>query len=162
MSLVEILPENFANLRNKFSVNWPKHITAFSLLNTFTKRYDKSRGGAISITVYSLDGNWEGDDATFIAKVKIAKYSRRTKVQEINFQFERNIAFGTLDPEFRRLKVALKLLDYSDMLMFTCIPRFYSEMLDEIIDKLKLNLVFDIPGTMVHLCKEDAKKINFE
>lgn len=70
--------------------------------------------------------------------------------------------FGTLDKQFIRLKTALKLLDYKKALMFPCIPEFYFSMFDELIEELGLSKKFGIPGTMMYIGKDEAKKLTFE
>lgn len=70
-SLEEISAENFAALRDKFSVNWPKHIAAFTLMHTFTKRHEKQSSddkNNKNVKVLSLNGDWQSD-GTFIAIV---------------------------------------------------------------------------------------------
>lgn len=69
--LEEISAENFAALRDKFSVNWPKHIAAFTLMHTFTKRHEKQSSddkNNKNVKVLSLNGDWQSD-GTFIAIV---------------------------------------------------------------------------------------------
>lgn len=70
-SLEEISAENFAALRDKYSVDWPKHIAAFTLLHTFSKRNEKQSiddKKNENVKVLSLNGDWQSD-GTFIAIV---------------------------------------------------------------------------------------------
>lgn len=77
-------------------------------------------------------------------------------------KFDTNVSFGSLDPTFTRLKQALALIDYTRMLFFMCIPDFYVPMFLEVIEQMDLTVQLDIPGTMVHMSKDDAKNLKFE
>lgn len=70
--------------------------------------------------------------------------------------------FGTLDSSFDRLKTALKLLNFEECLMFVCMPEFYFSMFDEIVNELGLTEKFRIPGTMMHIEREEATKLSIE
>lgn len=78
------------------------------------------------------------------------------------FKFDTNVSFGTLDPAFARLKQALALIDYNRMLFFMCIPDFYVPMFLEVAEQMDLMVKIDIPGTMVHMTKVEAKNLKYE
>ena len=66
--LVEVELESLAALRDKFKVDWPTHISAFSLIDTFIRRFDKNPKSRETVKIYSLNGNWESY-GTFVAKM---------------------------------------------------------------------------------------------
>lgn len=66
-SLVDIPAEEFSSLRDKFKVDWPKHICAFSLFNTLARRFENNSESGKLIKVLSLNEDWS--DGTFIAMV---------------------------------------------------------------------------------------------
>lgn len=71
-SLVEISSENYSALRDKFAVDWPRHIASFTHFNTLVKRQEKNKHQNRkneNAKVLSLNGDWR--DGTFIAMVKI-------------------------------------------------------------------------------------------
>lgn len=68
-SLVEIPIADFEILQEKFKIEWPKHITAFTLLHTFWKRFEKNPESRKSVNVWCLNGDWKSD-GTFIARVR--------------------------------------------------------------------------------------------
>lgn len=79
------------------------------------------------------------------------------------FQPKAHVFFATLDPSSKRLKTALKLLDFTEMIFFMCVRDVYRSMVDEIIKEENLHVVFDDDSTvMKFLTKEDAKKFSTE
>lgn len=73
-SLFEIPVKSFPILRDKFKVDWPNHILAFSLLDNYFKRFTKSPESQKLQKVYSLNGEWE-NDGTFVS-VMVRQISR--------------------------------------------------------------------------------------
>lgn len=67
--LVGVPAECFVTLREKFKIEWPKHIAAYILFNTFHRRLKKNPESINDVKVFCLNGDWESD-GTFIAKVK--------------------------------------------------------------------------------------------
>ena len=67
-SLEEIPVENLPSLRDKYKVNWPAHIVAYTLIDNFIWRFKNIPNNEDLIKVYTLNGKLE-DDATFIAAV---------------------------------------------------------------------------------------------
>ena len=65
-SLVEISVESLPILRDKFKVDWPKHILAFTLLDIFFKRFSSHPESKKIQKVFSLNGEWQ-NDGTFVA-----------------------------------------------------------------------------------------------
>lgn len=65
-SLVEIPVNKLPALRNKFKVEWPMHIVAFSLIDNLISRFSNNPKSIESAKVYCLNGEWESD-GTFIA-----------------------------------------------------------------------------------------------
>lgn len=63
--LVEIPCEHLPALKEKFAVDWPKHIVAFGLIDNFIKRFSERPESRGTAKFYSLDGDWE-NDGTFI------------------------------------------------------------------------------------------------
>lgn len=61
--LVEIPFESFPSLRDKFKVDWPRHILAFHILDDYVRQDQKCRDKK---KFYSLNGEWE-QDGTFVA-----------------------------------------------------------------------------------------------
>lgn len=70
-SLVEIPSEKFLALRDKFAVDWPKHIASFSLINNLAKRHERN-SLTDQLKVFCLNGDWE-TDGTFVAIVSISR-----------------------------------------------------------------------------------------
>jgi hypothetical protein len=65
-SLVEVPTESLPALRDKFKVDWPQHIAAFSLIDNFISRFDKNSKSRESAKIYSVNENWESN-GTFVA-----------------------------------------------------------------------------------------------
>lgn len=63
--LVEIPIESLPTLRDKFLVEWPKHIIAFSLIDNFVSRFERNPKSIGNVKFYCLNGNWE--NGTFVA-----------------------------------------------------------------------------------------------
>lgn len=66
--LVEVPLESLPALRDKYKVNWPTHISAFSLIDNLIRRFDKNPKSREIVKFYSLNGNWERN-GTFVAKM---------------------------------------------------------------------------------------------
>ena len=65
-SLVEIEVEGLPTLRDKFLADWPTHIIAYSLLDSFIKRFQRKKNRCANIKIFSLNDEWKSD-GTFIA-----------------------------------------------------------------------------------------------
>lgn len=79
-----------------------------------------------------------------------------------HFQKEREVVFATLDPTFRELKIALKLLNYSQMKFFMCARETYRPVLYEVVEEEKLSVIFDDGTVMKYLKNEEANKLEIE
>ena len=66
--LVEVPLESLPALRDKFKIDWPTHITAFSLIDNLIRRFDRNPKNREIVKVYSLNGKWESN-GTFVAKM---------------------------------------------------------------------------------------------
>lgn len=64
--LVEIPFDSLPSLRDKFKIQWPTHITAYSLIDNFISRFSKNPESKEIAKVQCLNGDWESD-GTFIA-----------------------------------------------------------------------------------------------
>jgi hypothetical protein len=70
--------------------------------------------------------------------------------------------FASLDPTYRELKAALKLLDFSVMKFFMCVRTVYRPVIYEVVEEEKLHVVFDDGTVMKHLKREEAKAFDVE
>lgn len=72
--------------------------------------------------------------------------------------------FATLDPTFKNLKTALKLMNYSTnkMTLLMCVRTIYRPVVYEFMEEEGLHALFDEGTKMKYIRKEDAKEIKFE
>lgn len=70
--------------------------------------------------------------------------------------------FATLDPSFHKLKIALKLLNYTKMMFFMCVRQIYRPIVHEVAKDENLEIIFDDGTVMKHLKREDANKFVVE
>lgn len=66
--LIEIKPEHWLTLRDKFLSDWPKHHLGYYLVDNYIKWFTKS-SNIPNLKFYSLDGDW--NDGTFVVIVSI-------------------------------------------------------------------------------------------
>lgn len=158
-SLVEIPIASFSTLRDKFKVDWPKHIIAFSLIDNFISRIAKNQEIA---KFYSLNGDWERDGTFVVILVReFSSVAFRVLIWP-TFQREREVLFATLDETLQTLTTALRLLDFSKFLFFVCARDGYRRAVDDVIRDEKLEVLFDDGTAMKYLSKEDALRWDVE
>lgn len=76
--LCELSPSNWIELKDKFKVDWPHHIVAYSFLNNFIKRYEKNADETIrNIKIFTLDDSWR-ENATFIGVIVSRENFKKT------------------------------------------------------------------------------------
>jgi hypothetical protein len=78
-SLVEIPINSLPILRDKFKVEWPSHIIAYSVIDNLISRFTNNPKSKEIVKVFSLNGDWESD-GTFVAVMV-----RERKIFPINF-----------------------------------------------------------------------------
>lgn len=163
-SLVEIPVANLSTLRDKFLVDWPAHILAFSFISNLISKCAKYP--EITPNIFSLDNKWE-TDGTFVAffvRAILIPFSSLHSMQFFSFNFkgDRKCLFASLDSKFENLKLALKLLDYSEMVFFMAVRDVYRPVIDEVISDLKLHIHCYDGTVMKYYTKEDAKNFSIE
>lgn len=73
--LVEVPQYSLIKLRNMFKENWPKHITAYYLIENYMEWLEKVNN-IKNLKIYSLNGEWR-KDGTFVIVVSIFKLLKK-------------------------------------------------------------------------------------
>jgi hypothetical protein len=70
--LVEVPQYSLIKFRNMFKANWPKHITAYYLIENYMEWLEKVNN-IKNLKIYSLNGDWR-KDGTFVIIVSPATW----------------------------------------------------------------------------------------
>ncbi|KAG5668947.1 hypothetical protein PVAND_016853 [Polypedilum vanderplanki] len=128
------------SLIDKYRVDWPKHVAVFNLLDNFIERFEKHPEQREIQKIFSIDGDIS--DSTIIVIVN-----------------NRDILIDTLDPEFKLLKIGIRLINFDAFKKFMGAKIIYREIIMEMIEERNLKLVSEDKTIMVHMPKDDALKL---
>ena len=67
--------------------------------------------------------------------------------------------FNTLDESCERLKIALRLIDYENIKMYTCVREFFHPMIMDVIKDKNLKMTFDNGTKCYWMSKEIAREL---
>ncbi|KAG5676071.1 hypothetical protein PVAND_005925 [Polypedilum vanderplanki] len=135
--------ESLPSLRDSYRVNWPEYIGAFNLIDNLIERFTKYPEQMQIQEIFSVDGDIS--DSTIIVILN-----------------DKDIILETLDPEFKLLKIGIRLINFSKMKMFMAAKSIYRKIIMEMIEEKNLKLLFEDKTIMVHIKKEDAVKLEIK
>ncbi|XP_059617251.1 uncharacterized protein LOC132262125 [Phlebotomus argentipes] len=137
--LVEIPSENWIELRDKFSTDWPRNIVNYYTINTYISWREKSNK-IDHLHFYSLNGEWRRDATVLI----VDRYQ---------------LFVCSLDESNAQLKRALELLDWRAGFKISSFVSKHRPAVLHLVESRRLEKEYDSETILYHLPRHLAQAV---